>query len=298
MFLCVNYQKEKLRKNKRVTMNFSSATKHFNNHQYSNSSLTFEETIRIQNPLIILQSKNKFDNVLFWGKISTLADDYYIAFGYRKDCLKNQKFFYSQNAIEWILLPTPQDHLKKVCVLSGRMFTGDPGHEIEIQSDPQFEKRNEKLLQLSESNTVKLREEQRLACVVKMITEEAALVPRGAIYLRTDGLITLNKYFSGLKREDACLLSSYQMFREPRQKFNFNLLKRNRFNYTTDFLDTVDDLIPLNESFSINLENNNQVVVFKSLHWPGMICYHQVNSNCYGFIYIGNGKKNLDVLLM
>lgn len=45
--------------------------------------------------LIQLQSENHFDAIYLWGHIETLSDDYYIAYGYQKDPIKNKIFFYT-----------------------------------------------------------------------------------------------------------------------------------------------------------------------------------------------------------
>lgn len=45
--------------------------------------------------LIQLQSENHFDSVYLWGRIVTLFDDYYIAYGYQNDPIRNRTFFYT-----------------------------------------------------------------------------------------------------------------------------------------------------------------------------------------------------------
>lgn len=277
-------------------MDISKFSEHLNVLQYTNFSLTPDEAIRVQNSLIVLQSKNKFEKIFFWGKLLCPEVDYFIAFGYKIDCLRHRKFFYSQDAIEWMMLPNPQVENEKACIISDKFFTGDPGVEEEVLLDPEFEKKNGVVTQLDARVGVKLKEEQRLACLVKMVTEEAGLVPRKGLYARTDNIVTFNKAFQGLKFSEAGLLSNYQLYREPLNKYNFNLLKRTHFNYTTDFLDTLDDIIPLSRSFIIKFERNNEIVIVKSLHWPGMIFYHQLNTALHGFVYFGMGKKNLDLL--
>lgn len=49
----------------------------------------------LYNSLIQLQSENHFDSVYLWGRIVTLSNDYYIAYGYHKDPIKNRIFFYT-----------------------------------------------------------------------------------------------------------------------------------------------------------------------------------------------------------
>lgn len=284
-----------------MTMDISKLFDNLNILQSINVSLSPDESIRLQHSLIILQSKNKFEAIRFWGKINGLEQDYYITFGFRKDCFKNVKYFYSQNLNDWTILPNPDNVklIKEASTFCEQMFSGDPGKEIKVENDPIFEEKNGKLVQFpSPTESVKLLEEQRLATVVKMITEEAATMPRGAIYLKSDGNVTFNPFFSGLTKNEAKLLGNYQYYREPRNKYNYNVLKRNHFNYSTDFLDTLDDAVPLHKSFIIDMHKSKDTVFLKSLHWPGMICYHKIKSGQYGFVYMGNGKKDLDVIFM
>lgn len=49
----------------------------------------------LYNSLIQLQSENHFDSVYLWGHIGTLSNDYYIAYGYQNDPIKNRIFFYT-----------------------------------------------------------------------------------------------------------------------------------------------------------------------------------------------------------
>jgi len=49
----------------------------------------------LYNSLIQLQSENHFDSVYLWGRIVTLFDDYYIAYGYQNDPIKNRIYFYT-----------------------------------------------------------------------------------------------------------------------------------------------------------------------------------------------------------
>lgn len=49
----------------------------------------------LYNSLLQLQSENHFESVYFWGRIVTLSNDYYVAYGYQTDPINNRTFFYS-----------------------------------------------------------------------------------------------------------------------------------------------------------------------------------------------------------
>jgi radial spoke head protein 9 len=95
---------------------------------------------------------------------------------------------------------------------------------------------------------------------------------------------------------DAEEFCNYQLFRSPKNKFNYNLLKRWNYDYATDMYDTLDDLVPAH--FAITMDNRKSVIFIRSLHWPGMQFYHKIDSKLFGFFYIGDGEKNFDILFM
>jgi radial spoke head protein 9 len=142
----------------------------------------------------------------------------------------------------------------------------------------------------------KLKEEDRLVCLVHMIMCESAIIPRGILYRQATQKITYNPCFSGLSRLEAGDMKNFQLFRAPRNNFNYNLTKREDYNYQTDFFDTLDDLIPKN-CFTCIINDCN-VCLIRALNWPGMTFAHKLNTAYQGFFYFGNGKRNLDLLFM
>lgn len=100
---------------------------------YSGFKLTQMESALIENSLIILQSANKFQDIFFFGKIDTVGkESYYIAFGYRRDILKDKKFFYSLNGYEWVMMPEVNLDLVEIAKKSMNYFRGDPAHVEEV----------------------------------------------------------------------------------------------------------------------------------------------------------------------
>lgn len=88
-----------------------------------------------------------------------------------------------------------------------------------------------------------LKEEDRLAATVESITEDAAIIPRGAWFKCPNGDVIENPSFDGL-REDASNMKSYLHARPPKEKWNVNLLSRPDYNYALDFLDSIDMDVP------------------------------------------------------
>jgi len=89
-----------------------------------------------------------------------------------------------------------------------------------------------------------LKEEDRLAATVELITKDAAIIPRGAWFKCPNGDIIENSSFSGLCEVDASNLKSFLHACSPKEKWNVNLSSRPDYNYALDFLDSIDMDVP------------------------------------------------------
>ena len=264
---------------------------------YSGFHLTEMEANLIENSLIILQSENKFRDIFFFARFDTSSNDrYYIAFGYKNDIFKDQKYFYSLNGYEWLMLPEVKPNLFAYVPQMTSMLTGDPMNVEEFCKNPNFVADREEVFIECPRSTKKIKEEDRLSCLVHLIIQGAAIHARGVLYRQLSGFITHNPHFQGLSRLDASEMKNFQLFRYPCNNLNFNLTKRSDYNYQTDFFDSIDDLTP-KKCFSYNLNDRN-ICMIRSLMWPGMIFFHKLNTKHQGFFYFGNGRKNLNLLMM
>ena len=141
-----------------------------------------------------------------------------------------------------------------------------------------------------------IKEEDRLSCIINNIMNDSAIVPRGILYLQPNHCVTYNPHFRGLTISDASYLKNFQLLRYPVNNRLQNLTKRENFNYLTDFFDTIDDVFPAS-CFTIKTTDRN-ICLIRSLKWPGMVFYHKLNTSQQGFVYVGNGRENLDLLFM
>ncbi|KAJ3657278.1 hypothetical protein Zmor_009315 [Zophobas morio] len=253
--------------------------------------ITTEEGLILHNSLLILQNENHFRRIFFWGRIRGTDNDYYIAFGYRTDALLDRTFYYSTNCLNWGLLPLPTEYAKKLTPLCTAMFQGDPALVLDVLLEKDEISFGDPL---PEPQVKKLKEEDRLSATVFFINEEAAVVPRGALYKRADGVIVHNLAFEGLTPVEARETICFLHYRVPKQKWNTNLLTRDDYNVAIDFLDSVDVDIP-EGCWTVNMTASEEVVVLKTLYWPGMFFYHWVKTPKHGFLYFGTGVKCLDV---
>lgn len=53
-----------------------------------------ERSQLLQNSLLILQKENHFQKCYYWGRVNGIRNDYYVAYGFQKDCMLGQTFFY------------------------------------------------------------------------------------------------------------------------------------------------------------------------------------------------------------
>lgn len=61
---------------------------------YAGVCVGTENSQLLQNSLIILQQENHFQKCYYWGKIYGVINDYHIAYGYVKDCMDGQVYYY------------------------------------------------------------------------------------------------------------------------------------------------------------------------------------------------------------
>lgn len=265
---------------------------------HSGFRLTDLEAGLIENSLIVLQSQYKFKDIFFLGRINTSGTErYYIAFGYQKDIFKDRKFFYSLNAYEWVSMPDFKPKLLPFISQLTTMLCGDPMNVKEVCKNPIFLPDPEEIYVACTRSKKKIKEEDRLACIVHMIMNESAIHPRGLLYRQIDGNITYNICFKGLGRLEASEMKNFQMFRVPERSLNYNLSKREDYNYQIDFFDSIDDDLNPPKCFSFNI-NDRDVCLIRSLLWQGATFFHKLNTMHQGFFYFGDGRKNLDILMM
>ncbi|XP_074030518.1 radial spoke head protein 9 [Leptinotarsa decemlineata] len=271
-------------------MNLNLVLKSLDSTGHFGHIISVEEGMILHNSLLILQNENHFKQVFFWGKILGSENDYYVAYGYTRDIIYGKVYYYSRNCIDWGLLPQPTKNGSILTPLCTTKFQGDPSLVVDvlIEKDETLVPGKRKQPQLR-----KLKEEDRLACTVHLIIEEVGVVPRGALFKRPDGVIIENLSFEGISPLEAREITSFLHFRQPTRKYNTNLLTRDDYNYAMDFLDPLDIDIP-EGCWIIHVTSSEDMVILKSIYWPGLMFFHYLKTSQHGFVYFGHGKKCLD----
>ncbi|KAM6953883.1 radial spoke head protein 9 homolog [Aplochiton taeniatus] len=258
-------------------------------------TLSVEQRAALQTSTIILKKNYKFKRVLFWGKILGVKADYYIAQGVEEDEMSDKKSLYSLSCIEWHLLPpATETMLGEVSFAASGRFMGDPFHEYE---HTETRKQGEGDEAVEEEYMIKINEEKRLAAVVHTIDREGSVVPRGAFIKNPHGLVQTNRSFEGLSHSEAGKLSNFLHFTEPKNLKKKTILEMAELDPSIDFLDLLSDDIPKG-SWSLEFERGSSVCVIRSLLWLGLTFYHVPMTSQHGYVYMGDGLKNLDLPFM
>uniref|UniRef100_A0A182W1Z7 Radial spoke head protein 9 homolog n=1 Tax=Anopheles minimus TaxID=112268 RepID=A0A182W1Z7_9DIPT len=243
--------------------------------------------LKLESSLTLLKQNHKLHKLFFLGRLEAQSINYLLAFGSPGvDLFHQRKFYYSRNGIDWLLLLEPSDWNEDW----GRIwseFTGNAGFAFKIRS-----------LAAGSPNVV-VNEQDRLWYVMHAILREAVGVPRGALSMSSDKHVVLNPFFRGLNREELVELGNYQHFRRPEHSAEENLRGRPECNLSMDVLDPLEvDVLPMGKSFTLRMDDSDQLAMWSSLHWLGLIFFHKANTNMYGFIYNGDGRKNWDLPFM
>ncbi|TPX43597.1 hypothetical protein SeLEV6574_g04967 [Synchytrium endobioticum] len=250
-------------------------------------TLNPEERAALSSSLILLRQHERLLSTFLWGKILGIQKDYFVAQGITDD-LFARKYFYSMDMVNWLQLPhlTPPEFKHMESILS--RFLGDPSFEYPVTE------------QVPEGQDAPppINEEKRLAGLVALINHEAQVVPRGAYYRDAVHELKSNPSFQGLPGPDASHLTSYLHFR-PNFKLDLKTVKQLGANYdeSIDILDSIAMDQP-NGVWSLQQENGGEVVLIRSLLWPGYTFFHTPASGKYGSMYCGTGQTNVNIGFM
>uniref|UniRef100_A0A3B3Z7Z7 Radial spoke head protein 9 homolog n=1 Tax=Periophthalmus magnuspinnatus TaxID=409849 RepID=A0A3B3Z7Z7_9GOBI len=261
----------------------------------SGHTLTVEEKTVLCTSLVILKKNFKFNRVLFWGKILGFKNDYFIAQGRGEDEMQDQKYLYSFNCMDWYLLPPATDSMiQEVFKAAKGRFMGDPSY---VYEDVEIQRKGEGEEAIAEELVIKVTEENRLAATVYQIDQEVSVVPRGAFIKSPHELVQVNLSFGGLTYSEAGKLDNFLHFTKKKNMKKKSILEMADLNPVMDFMDLLSDDIPKG-SWHLRFECANRVCVIRSHLWLGLTFYHIPMTPQHGYIYIGDGTRNLDLPFM
>ncbi|XP_029903572.1 radial spoke head protein 9 homolog isoform X2 [Myripristis murdjan] len=233
---------------------------------------------------------------MLWGKIFGINADYFIVQGRGEDELKDKKNLYSFNCVDWFLLPPATDAMiEEVSKAAQGRFMGDPSFKYE-HVETHRQGGEAEAAEEEDEVTIKVSEEERLVVTIHQIDREVSVVPRGA-FIKSHGLIQTNRSFNGLSHSEAGKLHNFLHFTEPKNLKKKSILEMAYLDPSIDFLDPLSDDTPKG-SWSLQFECGSNVCVLRSLLWLGLTFYHVPMAPQHGYIYMGDGTKNLDLPFM
>jgi radial spoke head protein 9 len=265
-----------------------------------------------------LHISTKHEELYFWGKINGEENDYFIAFGinYKNNYGFPKKIFYyaPSNTYKFEILP---DTYKKTYWKS---FKGKPddiikkykeeNQENEINQEQQQDNKENEIKKIEDpdasvdDNAPKKEppkenytEKLKLSYIVKQIDIDTCIIPKGALKLTSEHEYRINNSFKGIKSNELLNENNYLHFR-PSINNNIKLFIENIDSiFSYNILDPIT-LDPIKGCWSIQLDSTKKKVNLRNLLWPGFYAVHQSNTNLYGCVYFGDGKKNADLPFM
>eukprot|EP00051_Salpingoeca_urceolata_P017615 m.242208 g.242208 ORF g.242208 m.242208 type:complete len:293 (+) comp19006_c6_seq1:298-1176(+) len=271
--------------------------------------LSVEQRSALQSSLLLLRQAEKFTRVVLFGRITAVSRDYLVAQGFAAaDPLVPAKSFYSTDGVTWAQLPEVHPMLAATCNRINNRFTGNPSHEYTVTepAPPPGTDIPADLAELRKETTREdgakeiistVSEDKRLASVVATMTNEVAVVPFGAFRKTAAGTIEANGAFGGVASEFAGNLDSYAHQRHG-DEASTNLTDKAQMDKSIHFLKSIADDVPTNGSWALLQVRGGEVVLGRSLLWPGFAFYHVPATPQYGFVYVGTGTRNVDLAFM
>ena len=262
-------------------------------------------------------SETDFEELLFWGRISGLTADYYIAMGvtYSQQYEFPTKTFFFANSNDMIFRQFRDMNVlhKDEYDNISAPFDGDSNKiyiKIENETNPNEEQKEEiaeeprdALEDTPPEDPDKgkvfrsLIEEDRLLYTVMAIENDCQICPHGAFRLTEAHEVERNVAFRGLPSDCCFSLLNYSHFRNVQDETKKELLLRDDAIFQPDFLDEVNGDQPRG-MWSIQKDTTGQMAVIRNNVWAGFTAYHKAASGDFGGIYCGDGLKNRDICFM
>mmetsp|Transcript_55722 Transcript_55722/g.180924 ORF Transcript_55722/g.180924 Transcript_55722/m.180924 type:complete len:112 (-) Transcript_55722:287-622(-) len=110
-------------------------------------------------------------------------------------------------------------------------------------------------------------------------------------------MILPNLDFKGLPASEATALSKYVHFRPPASVVALRAAARTDTEFFAHFLDALEGDLPKG-CWAVRQDPSANVVMLKSLNWPGYIAYHVPGTPKFGGMYFGYAQKNRDLPFM
>ena len=261
---------------------------------------------------------------MFWGKLSGLNGDYYVAMGLvftgRYEFAEKRFYYATSSDITFRPFPALNDQHKDEYDKIKTMLTGNPklihkkvepektAAEAGGEEEQVAKKTLKEIDPLASSEEedpnamivpVDLKEIDRVHYLVRAIENDCHIVPQGAIKLTTSHEVSRNEAFKGLSASEAFNLAHYSHFRNVQNQEKKEALEKDDAIYQRNFLDDVSADRPPVGCWAIQRDSaTSTTAILRNLMWPGSYAYHKAGTRVFGSVYIGDGQKNTDLAFM
>ena len=213
-------------------------------------------------------SDTDFEELLFWGRVSGLAGDYYIATGvtYTHQYEFPTKTFYFASSRDFAFRKfrdLNDQHRDLYENFARDSFSGDSNkmlHKIDNETDPNEAAANEAQAEQEERDPLEdtppedpnkgkifrsMIEEDRLFYTVLAIENDCQICPHGSFRLNEQHEVERNVAFRGLSQSDCFSLARYSHFRNVQDAAKKELLLEDDAIFQPNFLDEVATDLPI-----------------------------------------------------
>ena len=270
-----------------------------------------------------LHLSTKHEVLYFWGKIFGEEFDYFIAFGinFSNNYGFPKKIYYYTSTQDYKFEPLPDTyiyHEQDFKKTYWKPLKGKPNEIIkkykeeipEGQEQPQEEKPPEEQPKPQDpdasvdDNAPKkeppkenFTEALKLSYLVRQIDTDTCIIPKGSLRLNENHEYLINQSFKGLKQDELLNFNNYLHFRKIINENVKNHVETAKAIFDFDILDDIST-DSVKGCWSLQLDPSKKIVNIRNLLWPGFYSVHQSDSNIYGCVYFGDGKKNADLPFM
>eukprot|EP00792_Barthelona_sp_PAP020_P006471 TRINITY_DN3001_c0_g1_i2.p1 TRINITY_DN3001_c0_g1~~TRINITY_DN3001_c0_g1_i2.p1 ORF type:complete len:274 (+),score=79.75 TRINITY_DN3001_c0_g1_i2:72-893(+) len=251
--------------------------------------LSPEEKAFLQLSLSVLKSNNHFKTVQFWGRIDGIFGNYYIAVAF--DEKRKRSYYFRQAETDFALLPEITEEDAEKALKIHLTFYGIPSHSY---ADGSETKENEDSEVEDEIPVNSFSELKRLSVVVRTISHETSVFPRGHLTLNmVTNIPSENIMFGGIKYDEATDLTQYYHDRSCIHHKTLAEFAKVNLEKSIDFCDCIAG----DEPKGIWLCNRDKnLVVLRNIVWPGYTFAQVCDSPTFLSTYFGDGLPNRDYM--
>lgn len=255
-------------------------------------SFSGEERMMIQTDIMWLEASNpEISKVNIWGKVIGREADYIILNAFAKKANLNDnypsKIFFYRSTTDSKVRKLPEVFESEVGDYS---FTGLPKSEINVETDEETKEDGSVV-----PGKAAFLEVDQLAFVVRQVDANTAVIPKGAFIEDQLYNVSENCLFSGLSASAAMRIDNYFHLRKPLDQAKVRDQDGNL--KSVDFLDEISTTHPKG-GWALRLDTSKTFVTLRSLQYPGYSFFHEIGTKRFGGLYIGDGKKNVDIAFM